>query len=100
MPVTRAPDPTDAVGGRPPVADAGDEEQLVLSDLVNRVLDKGVVISGHVTISVADIDLITLDLRVLITSIQTVISRAARNRSASLTDADVPLLPAAEGDRS
>jgi gas vesicle protein GvpA/GvpJ/GvpM family len=52
-----------------------DGEQLVLSDLINRVLDKGVVISGHVTISVADIDLIALDLRLLITSIQTAMAR-------------------------
>ena len=53
-----------------------DGEQLALSDLINRVLDKGVVISGHVTISVAEIDLIALDLRVLITSIQTAIARS------------------------
>jgi gas vesicle structural protein len=53
----------------------GEDEQLVLSDLINRVLDKGIVISGHVTISVADIDLIALDLRLLITSIQTAIER-------------------------
>jgi gas vesicle structural protein len=52
-----------------------DGEQLVLSDLINRVLDKGVVISGHVTISVADVDLIALDLRLLVTSIQTAMSR-------------------------
>jgi gas vesicle protein GvpA/GvpJ/GvpM family len=52
-----------------------DGAQLVLSDLINRVLDKGVVISGHVTISVADIDLIALDLRLLITSIQTAMAR-------------------------
>jgi hypothetical protein len=51
------------------------DEQLVLSDLINRVLDKGVVISGHVTISIADIDLIALDLRLLITSIQTAMAR-------------------------
>jgi gas vesicle structural protein len=57
--------------------DSDDEERLVLSDLITRVLDKGVVISGQVTISVADIDLIAVDLRVLITSIQTVITRAA-----------------------
>jgi gas vesicle structural protein len=55
---------------------ADDGEQLVLSDLINRVLDKGVVISGHVTISVADIDLIAVDLRLLVTSIQTALSRA------------------------
>jgi hypothetical protein len=57
--------------------DREDGEQLVLSDLINRVLDKGVVISGHVTISVAEIDLIALDLRVLITSIQTAVARAS-----------------------
>jgi hypothetical protein len=54
------------------------DERIVLGDLINRVLDKGVVISGHVTISVADIDLIALDLRVLITSIQTAIARSSR----------------------
>jgi len=48
-----------------------DTEQLVLADLLNRVLDKGVVISGTVTISIADIDLLVLDLRLLLTSIET-----------------------------
>jgi hypothetical protein len=51
-----------------------DDTQLVLSDLINRVLDKGVVISGHVTISVADIDLVALDLRLLLTSVETAIA--------------------------
>ena len=63
-----------AVGDWPLEKDDG--EQLVLSDLINRVLDKGVVISGHVTISIAEIDLIALDLRVLITSIQTAVARS------------------------
>ena len=58
--------------------DAGYEpQQLVLSDLVNRVLDKGVVISSHITISIADIDLIQLDLRVLISAVATLQQRAA-----------------------
>lgn len=74
-------------------------EQLVLGDLINRVLDKGVVISGQVTISVADIDLIALDLRVLITSIQTAIDRTglADSRSQDVTNADVPVLPSDPG---
>jgi hypothetical protein len=42
--------------------------QLVLSDLLNRVLDKGVMIKSHITISVADIDLIELDLNLLLSS--------------------------------
>ena len=94
---------------RPPEASrtafAGDDtpeldegERLVLGDLINRVLDKGVVISGQVTISVADIDLIALDLRVLITSIQTAIERVGVADVASSRrpdNADVPVLPAA-----
>jgi hypothetical protein len=66
-----------------------DEGNLVLSDLVNRVLDKGVVISGHVLISIADIDLIALDLKLLITSIETaarVIPGEARDLLSSRED--------------
>jgi len=50
-----------------------DTEQLVLGDLLNHVLDKGVVISGQVTISVADVDLLMVDLRVLLTSVETAV---------------------------
>lgn len=46
-----------------------ESEQIVLSDLINRVLDKGVVITSHITISIADIDLIYLDLRLLLSSV-------------------------------
>lgn len=53
-----------------------EREQLVLSDLINRVLDKGVVISANVLISVADIDLIHLDLRLFLTSVATREQRA------------------------
>jgi len=53
-----------------------DPEALVLSDLINRVLDKGVVIHSHITISIADIDLIQLDLRLLISSVATLQQRA------------------------
>jgi hypothetical protein len=51
--------------------DAIDVEQLVLGDLLNHVLDKGVVISGTVTISIANIDLLMVDLRLLLTSVET-----------------------------
>jgi hypothetical protein len=67
--------------------DADDERgSLVLSDLINRVLDKGVVIRGNVLISVADIDLIALDLRLLLTSIE-------RTQRSLLKNADAPVLP-------
>jgi hypothetical protein len=56
-----------------------EQDQLVLSDLINRVLDKGVVISANVTISIADIDLIQLDLRLLISSFTTMLARSGTN---------------------
>jgi gas vesicle structural protein len=64
-----------------------DDQQLVLGDLLNTVLDKGVVISGQVTISIADIDLVMLDLRLLLSSVQT-----ALERQGFRTDGDVSLL--------
>jgi hypothetical protein len=68
-----------------------EEGNLVLSDLVNRVLDKGVVISGHVMISIADIDLLALDLKLILTSIET----AARKQvQLPPENAHPPVLPA------
>lgn len=65
-------------GGRGPhEVDLGDEsEQLVLSDLINRVLDKGIVITANVQISIADINLVQLDLRLFLTSVATQDKRA------------------------
>jgi hypothetical protein len=65
---------------------------LVLSDLLNRVLDKGVVISGHVTVSIADIDLLEVDLKLLLTSIETATRRNIRVAE-SPRNANTPLLP-------
>ena len=45
-------------------------KDVALLELLDRVLDKGVVVAGDVTISVADIDLIYLSLRVLLCSIE------------------------------
>lgn len=69
---------TDSVAARDryDLADHEEVEQLVLSDLINRVLDKGVVISANVMISIADIDLVQLDLRLFLTSVATRDSRA------------------------
>ena len=62
--------------------DVSDNTSLELSDLINRVLDKGAVIAGSVTISVGDIDLIQLDLTVVLTAIETVRSAERRRREA------------------
>jgi hypothetical protein len=55
--------------GQNSLEELDEAEQLVLSDLINRVLDKGVMLKSHITISVADIDLIELDLNLLISSV-------------------------------
>jgi hypothetical protein len=56
------------------------EEEVTLLELLDRVLDKGIVLSGEVTLSVADIDLVHVGLRVLLTSVETA-RAAARERS-------------------
>ena len=46
-----------------------DEEHISLCEALDRVLNKGVVIVGEVTISVANVDLIYLGLQLVLTSI-------------------------------
>jgi gas vesicle structural protein len=61
-----------------------DTEQLVLGDLLNHVLDKGVVISGTVTVSIANIDLLVVDLRLLLTSVETSLRHGIDNTMRAL----------------
>lgn len=56
----------------------GDEE-LVLADLLNRVLDKGVVIHGSVIISIANIDLVSVDLKLVLASVASLVRHAERD---------------------
>lgn len=44
---------------------------VTLIELVNRVLDRGVIVSGEVLISVAGVDLVYLGLELCLTSIET-----------------------------
>ena len=44
-------------------------ERIALVDLLDRVLAGGVVVAGEVTLSVADVDLVTISLRALVTSV-------------------------------
>jgi gas vesicle structural protein len=47
------------------------QHEVTLLELVDRVLNKGVVLSGDVTLSVADVDLVYVGLRVLLASVGT-----------------------------
>ncbi|HVE33293.1 MAG TPA: gas vesicle protein GvpJ [Gemmatimonadaceae bacterium] len=73
-----------------PDDDELETEELVLGDLLNHVLDKGVVIGGTVTISIADIDLVVLDLRLLLTSVETAVRRNIDQTLKTLTTAGGP----------
>jgi hypothetical protein len=57
------------------------EKEVTLLDLLDRILNKGVILWGDVTISVADVDLIYLGLKVLLASVET----AEQMRSAAIT---------------
>lgn len=46
-----------------------EEDPMTLVELVNRVVDRGVVLRGGVTISVADIDLIYLGIDLLLCAV-------------------------------
>lgn len=48
-----------------------EESELSLLETLDHVLDRGLVIAGEITISVADIDLIFLGLNVLASSVET-----------------------------
>lgn len=49
----------------------GPDDEYSLADLVNRVLDRGVVITGDVVLSVAGVDLVYLGLNAILTSVST-----------------------------
>ena len=52
------------------------EQRITLLETLDRVLNKGVVIAGDVTLSVADVDLVFVGLRLLLSSVET--ARALR----------------------
>jgi hypothetical protein len=51
-------------------------ERIALVDLLDRVLAGGVVVAGDITLSIADVDLVTVSLRALLSSVSALASRA------------------------
>ena len=70
-----------------------DQDALELSDLLSHVLDKGVVITGDVIISVAGVDLVSVSLGVLITAIETIERRRATVSARLPGMLGIPVLP-------
>jgi len=53
------------------IIDEWDSTDLSLLETLDHVLNRGLVIAGEITISVADIDLIFVGLNVLVSSVET-----------------------------
>ena len=58
------------------------QADVTLLELVDRVLNKGVVLTGDITLSVADVDLVYVGLRVLLASAGTLDRLASEGAAA------------------
>ena len=65
------------------------QERMALVELVNRVLDKGVVVTGEVTISIGGVDLLFLGLQLVLSSVDTLV-RNERVRDHKLAPPERP----------
>jgi hypothetical protein len=61
--------------------EALEESELSLLETLDHALNKGLVITGEITISVADVDLIFLGLNVVLSSVETVRQVLARREA-------------------
>jgi len=68
----------------PELSRLDDNERVSLCEALDRVLNKGAVVVGEVTISVAGIDLVYLGLQLLLTSIETARESMSQGRGAGL----------------
>jgi orotate phosphoribosyltransferase len=55
------------------VGDIANSKQVTLLEVVEKLLDKGVVISGDLILSCGNVDLVYLNLKLVLTSVQTML---------------------------
>ena len=55
----------------PELSELEESERVSVCEILDRVLNKGVVVAGEVTISVAGVDLLYLGLQLVLTSVET-----------------------------
>ncbi|MFE5707279.1 gas vesicle protein [Rhodococcus sp. ACS1] len=60
---------------------ADDTRRIALVDLLDRVLGGGVVITGEITLSLADVDMVRISLRTLIASVSALVPDPAEQDS-------------------
>jgi hypothetical protein len=63
------PSAPNQAGGRQPAQQGGGGDGTNLADILERVLDKGIVIAGDVQINLLDIELLTIKLRLVVASV-------------------------------
>lgn len=56
------------------------EETYTILELLDRIFDKGVVIAGDITISLADVDLLYLGVKIVVTSVENMERNKAQAR--------------------
>lgn len=66
-----------------------DNERVSICEALDRVLNKGVVLAGEITISVADVDLLYLGLQVVLTSVETARENLGNGRGAAGLTIDI-----------
>lgn len=65
------PRPDSFLPARTMIPQAPAARQLTLLDLLDRILDKGIVINGDITLSFASVDLLSLKVNLVIASLET-----------------------------
>lgn len=71
-----------------------------LADVLDLILDKGLVIDAYVRVSLAGIELLTVDARVVVASVDTYLRFAEAVNRLDLTQTEEPGIPALFGGRS
>lgn len=55
-------------------------KQITLFEVLDRILDKGIVIKGDLLISIADVNLIYIGLKVIITSVDRILGAESKEK--------------------
>lgn len=63
-----------------PIRESIEDKEIALIDILDVILDKGVAIKADLVISIAGVDLVYLDLRVLISSVESLVQAQHENR--------------------
>lgn len=56
-------------------------KEVTLLEVVEKLLDKGVVISGDLILSCANVDLVYVNLKIVLTSVQTMLESISEQRT-------------------